>query len=140
LAACDAQGGGFLDSAADNGAKASFGFTVRCDPTTHQLSGQFQYVDKAAGLSIHGTISSAPFCNPDATPNPLTFGGTYTTQGRQGAACSGSSGSGGFTATVFHAGSGAPPKGDTLSMSLTSGPCTGYANSGPVQGGNIQVS
>lgn len=129
--ACEARGGGWLISDTGSG-KATFGFEMECDPDTGELTAQVQYVDRPAGVAIHGVTSANEFfCFEDATFG--TFSGTYTAQPR-------TAGDGG-TFFVTYADNGEPgvSAGDEFSIELIGGVYDGYANGGTIGGGNVQA-
>jgi hypothetical protein len=148
-AGCDkVTGGGWITSSANPLEKATFGFTARCKttrvdatPTAVLYDGQLEYYDQGADIRIHGDVEPdevAAF--PGSTCKEIedlldiqlpvaTFQGTYRTYtgGLQGD----------FTVTVTDHGEPGALNGDTFRIELTG--AVVHVNSGPVQGGNIQV-
>lgn len=137
-----ANGGGWIVSATGSG-KATFGFNGKCKDTTLDgkpaaaISGQVQYKDAPAGVYFHGTINStvqgstcAEVSDDFDAPGSSDFFGAYRPQP------SGDSGT--FLLTVTD--NGEPGiNGDGIAIQLVDGLYSGYSNSGPIQGGNIQV-
>jgi hypothetical protein len=137
LTGCSATGGGWLVSATGSG-KATFAFQVKCTQLTLnavQLSGNLEYADKAAGVRVHAKVLSVATdiqpvsCDDPFAVEPPIFAGTYRTQpgGAEGLAI----------VQVQDGGEPGPGAGDVFTI-LLEGPVT-YFNSGPIQGGNIQV-
>lgn len=142
------SGGGWILSSVDG--KATFGFNGHCrlevisDTLAYWFyEGQFQYMDKGAGVRFHADI--APFwgvfpegsvvsCKTAASAlgnsNPAILNGTYRQQP--------GGGTGGIFINVTDLGEPGI-NGDRLCVSLTGGPYHGYSNCGTIQGGNLQV-
>lgn len=111
-------GGGFINT--DNG-KANFGFVAGFKPNHDTLSGNLNYVDRAA--DIH--LKSQSITSYGGEGNTRTFSGDATINGE-----------GGFTYTVTVSDNGEPGKGnDTFSIEISNG----YRASGVLAGGNIQL-
>jgi hypothetical protein len=147
---CDkVTGGGWINSSEVTSAeRATFGFTARCKttrvdsmPTAVLYDGQLEYHDQGADIRIHGDVEPDEFAQaPGSTCKEIedlldiqlpvaTFEGTYRTQpgGLQGD----------FEVIVTDNGEPGALNGDMFDIKLT-GAVT-HVNSGPVQGGNIQV-
>jgi len=111
-------GGGFINT--DNG-KANFGFVAGFKPNHDTLSGNLNYVDRAA--DIH--LKSQSITSYSGEGNTRTFSGTATINGESG-----------FNYTVTVSDNGEPGKGnDIFSIEISNG----YRASGVLAGGNIQL-
>lgn len=111
-------GGGFINT--DDG-KANFGFVAGFKPNHDTLSGNLNYVDRAA--DIH--LKSQSITSYGGEGNTRTFSGDATINGE-----------GGFTYTVTVSDNGEPGKDkDTFSIEISNG----YRASGVLAGGNIQL-
>lgn len=135
-------GGGWIVSASGPLEKASFGFNAKCRdrPGGAVLyEGQLEFKDPGAGVRIHGNVEPDEFvelagvtCKEagEVLVFPFaTFRGSYRTQPPGG--------QGDFVVNVVDNGEPGALNGDTFEITL-SGSLT-YYNSGPIQGGNIQV-
>ena len=137
-------GDGWISSVVP-GEQAHFTFAVSCDPKSEpctmeasKVSGRFE--DKGTGMKIRlDTVSAVTDL---ADPRCQTGSFTYTSEVRS------LPGSGTGTATVCDGDArraGNPGPGphvrlpDTLSVQIFTGPFAGYANSGPLLGGNINI-
>jgi len=111
-------GGGWI-TGTPSGARANFGFKAGSDDTG-AVFGNLNYIDHSTNLHVKaGTITSYIVLNPTTRQ----FQGSATIDGAAGT----------FTATVTDAGE--PGTADTFAITLS----TGYAASGTLQGGNIQL-
>lgn len=130
LSACHYVGSGTVTSATGNG-PATFNFNFNCPTGSHYLSGALVYTDPAAHVSIqavvnHGYQSST--CAPtDYFGHGGAFHGTYTSRT--------TGGSGHFDLYVYGA-TDATHRGH-FELDLTTGPYSGYSNSGPVTAGGV---
>ena len=144
---CDkVTGGGWLASSADPlEEKATFGFTAKCKNTTVASTpvavfyeGQLEYRDDGADIHIHGDVEPNEFADMSGATcrqahNPFfaatMFEGRYRSQpdGAQGD----------FEVTVTDNGEPGSLNGDMFSIILTG--AIEHVNSGPIQGGNIQI-
>ena len=117
-------GGGWLPSAEDPDAKATFGFNVHLDDkdgdgSIDGVKGQIQYNDKAAGVKAHGVVT----------------GGNADT----GSLWGDLNGGGFFLAIVFDAGELGVLAEDSFSILLVDADLVPtYENIGLIGGGNIQ--
>ena len=124
-------GGGHFASVVP-GKKATFGFNLQAidrngDGLVDEVKGQLQFNDHGTGVAIHGEVTGQQF-NP--ATGVMEFVGTYNPVGR---------GAGGtFAVQAVDNGEGGPSAGDSFSVSLQGGEYGGYANSGVLDGGNIQ--
>lgn len=158
-------GGGWIQSlSADEGEKATFGFTARCKDTTTMVGGmsvptavlhdgEFEFDDHGLGISVHGDVKTLPLQEFPLTtckmlrnePNLLgsgIFAGTYRTQPGMTPSHEGE-----FVVQVFDGGK-APqvdpvtgePIADEICIELTgvTVPFT-YRNCGELQGGSLKV-
>ena len=85
-----ARGGGWITSALDPTAKATFGFNLVCNPKTNTVQGQLEYQDHGGpGIAIHGFIpTKTPLPDGDTCasldtqlpPGITVFTGTYVPQ------------------------------------------------------------
>jgi hypothetical protein len=122
------RGGGWIKL--DNGSKATFGFTMVCDPETG-ASGQLQYVDYESGVKFHGEMDLLPsivVCTTGIPPG--AFAGTYRPQPK------GASGSFLFAAQDY--GEPGASAEDLIYVELVDGEYGGYSAMGTLGGGNIQ--
>lgn len=119
-------GGGSIISpvtpAPKNNNKATFGFVAHFADGAATPSGNLQYSDKAAGLTVHGNVTTL---NVNKATNTATFSGTAKVNGV-----------GGFAYTVTAVDNGEPGKTDTFAISI---PAIPYTASGTLVGGNIQT-
>jgi hypothetical protein len=125
LVGCSGEysGGGVMDSASGiPGEKATFGFTVyasndgvSCDEIT-TVNGQFQFVDKSAGVTFHAQVHSfaGGYADDDFNVAPL-FLGDYYVKGKKGP----------------------DNKTDNFFVTVLDGPYAGYVNSGVFTKGNL---
>lgn len=130
-------GGGWLPSAADPDEKAHLAFNIHADDTNGDLKadswkGQFQYMDRAAGVKFHGVAIDGGW--PESYPSFVGyFIGTYEPQPKK-------AGPGGeFDAYVYDF-DGHPEFGDSdyVDILVYDGVYAGYRNAGFLQGGNIK--
>src|SRR5687767_5698336 len=133
-------GGGWLRSASGGTAKATFGFKLECVPGTETISGQFEYVDRAANVRFHAvpdtmvvklgdTWIDAELCGSDPLdPDFVFFGGNY----RTGGAAAGPSGR--YIVTFSDDGEPGPSSGDSFCLFLRNGPYDGYQNCNGLSG------
>jgi hypothetical protein len=153
------RGGGWIPSAFDEGARATFGFSLSCNPKTNKISGQFQYVDHGIdpNLAIHGFISpfSVTELNFDTCaqlaaaagqefeldPGQALASGPYKPQvdGVDTNCKTNPTACGQFV--VFAADNTTSPclGGDALALELIGGLYSGYENEGCLNGGNITI-
>jgi hypothetical protein len=155
-AGCDQfDGGGWLRSAnVLSNEKATFGINGKCRNIDHpefgQVAalheGQFEYYDHGTEVRFHGDVQSEPFIffiepntckaveeflHQQGFVGSASFHGNYRPQ-RGGAP-------GEFSG--FLTDGGEPGfVGDTFSITLFGGQYDGYTNTGPIEGGNIQVN
>ena len=146
-------GGGVIDSAIEEGAKANLGFNMHATDTdseciellgveicniADEVKGQLQYKDHGSddikypkGLSIHGVVTGGGvFEGILSRSGELT--GTYTPQPKK-------LGDGGtFIATVYDNGEPGASEDDSFTIELKDGVYDGYTNSGFLNGGNIK--
>ncbi len=138
-------GGGWIPSASgDPGDKANFGFNAaQCDPDA--IRGQFNYHDQNAPLFAAG--GGVKMNGPVVAPGGLCVAfppcgcpaGSYWITVEYGSTNPNFPGDGVAVACVTDNGEGInATSADMGSISVTSGPYTGYFNSGPVQG-NIRA-
>jgi hypothetical protein len=136
LVGCSGEysGGGVMDSASGiPGEKATFGFTVyasndgvSCDEIT-TVKGQFQFVDKSAGVTFHAEVHSfaGGYADDDFNVAPLFLGGYYIKGKKQGSV---------LLAAIDY---GPDSKTDTFFVTVLDGPYAGYVNSGVFTKGNV---
>jgi len=135
-------GGGYIDSViVGANSKAAFGFNidgtdVDGDGNPDVAKGQFQYDDRAAGVSFHVVVDERPIgliCNPDCfAPGAsvmVPYAGSYSSK----------DGGGYVTLAVTSINDGFGNQVDSLWIyGVSSGPYAGYSNYGVVQGGTIK--
>jgi hypothetical protein len=144
---CDkVTGGGWIASFPNPLEKATFGFTAKCKnrtvnstPTAVFYDGQLEYQDHGADIHIHGDVEPNEMLQvSDATcsefrdfpiPALTMFEGRYRSQP--------DGGQGDFVVTVADNGEPGSLNGDMFMIVLTG--TEEHTNSGPIQGGNIQV-
>ena len=129
-------GGGWIASAVDPEAKATFGFTFFAEDTdgdgdADTAKGEVQYRDKAAGVAFHGNVEAA-VVNDSETPVSGEAAGTYTPQPKT----VGEPGS--FYIKVVDRGEPGPSNGDEIEILLSGGVHDGYANQQTLGRGNVQ--
>ena len=129
-------GGGWIPSAADPEARATFGFTFVAEDTdgdgdADTAKGQVQYRDQAAGVAFHGNVEGARV-NKNETPVSGEAAGTYIPQPRR----AGDPGS--FYIKVVDRGEPGPSNDDEIEVLLSDGVHDGYANQQTLGGGNVQ--
>ena len=133
-------GGGWIPSACDPKAKATFGFTIDAvdedgDGEADTGTGQFQLVDRACGVDFHGEILYAAYLPPGTGVSDcpaVYFNGTWTSPrtGQQGT----------FQGLLDDCGEGGvlgPEDSLVIEFYDQSGPLV-YSNSGVIGGGNVQ--
>jgi hypothetical protein len=123
------RGGGAITL--EDGSRATFGFTMACDPETAEASGQFQYVDHGNGVRFHGVVDSTYdmiTCEPGGTDG--AFAGTYKPQPKGGG--------GRFVVGVRDNGEPGVSPGDEIGIELVGGAHNGYFAWGTISRGNIQ--
>lgn len=161
LTACNkSSGGGVVEN--DEGKKITFGYQLKCedilvsvDPEKYQahVTGNFQYKDRNAGVSLHGKIDSfeSPFdlseftCQgfadfANSTPvfadpdHNYIVNGTYSPQPKNAGL------PGNFILGVSDQDpAGTCIEGDVLSLTLSDGVYGGYSQAGCVEKGNISI-
>lgn len=157
LGACKLTGGGYIASAEDPEAKATFAFTGECDNISDNpeiiilefAKGNLQYNDhgtkdadmpvrlhgKITGTDAIGIIGPLDLCQQPQTILPedsaFVYSGEYTAQPKK-------NGSGQFRIIVTDGGEPGISEGDHFEIELIGGPFDGYENEGFIQGGNIQ--
>jgi len=130
LSACHYVGSGTVTSATGNG-PATFNFNFNCPTGSHYLSGALVYTDPAAHVSLQAVLNHQYQSSTCAPTNYFGYGGSFygTYASRT------TSGSGNFELDVYGATSASDP--GHFELTLTSGPYSGYHNSGPVTAGGI---
>ena len=141
MSGCEGKytGGGWMDSAAEDGGKANLGFNMQASDTdgdgfADTAKGQFQYKDRGAdesfpnGVSFHGVITSG-----SVFENTGTIEGTYTPQPKGEEIDNGT-----FIAYVYDEGESGASEEDSVTIMLNGGVYDTYVNSGLLKGGNIK--
>ena len=130
-------GGGVMDSAVEDGAKASLGFNMQAldkdeDGMVDTVKGQLQYKDRGSDVSLHGVVDGATVIFPwfGDKESIGAFTGTYRPQPK------GESGE--FTVYVFDEGEPGPSEEDSFTIEVSGGEYDGYTNSGLLNKGNIK--
>ena len=130
-------GGGWIPSAVDSTKKATFGGNLSARDTDGDLiadtfSGQWQYHDKAAGVSFHVNDVQFGLEVDLAGPYPVgDFIGTYRAQPAK-------LGSGTVLIIVSDLGDTDLGVEDVVAVFVIDGPFAGYSNVQQLGGGNIQ--
>jgi len=135
-------GGGYIDSVSGGAKdKATFGFNIDStdvdgDDVADVVKGQFQYNDRAAGVSFHVVVDKLepfiacdPSCLDDGSSKTIPYSGHYKSE----------YGDGNVTLGVTSIKDVYGSQVNSLYIfGVSSGPYRGYSNSRVVRGGNIQ--